>query len=617
MWGSSNRAVATVSAGGVLDAVASSTINAANATGTATQTLEVMGIGPGLNGAVGDTNFHYVATKTFGDYRRKYFDDIVQMGDLSWHGTGWRGDSVNAQFVLWTGAEPQSKVSVAAADLAGPGGAKIPASNIKLDFLRSVMAGQGNPSAGRPQESVPDILNGTAPVALEPRSVQGVWMNVEVPAAASPGIYTGTVTATSVEGNTVTFALNLEVLDMVLPPASQWEHFVDLWQNPYAIARAANIPNDQLFTKPHFAAMLPYYKKLAAGGQDVITATVVSDPWGGQTHDKYASLVKWNKRSNGEWEFDYTDFDAWVDFMMNDVGITGQIDAYSMVNWAGRILYFDQATGTDIDDQVNVGAPEWNAMWGAFLDDFGPHLKAKGWFEKTYMAMDERALDDIMLAVDLIAVHSPGLKTAAAMDYNSIEDPRLDKIDKISVGSYYVDLGDAEFTAAAKHRGEVGLITSMYNCVGHYPNSFTRSNPAESYWVQWKTLATGAGGYLRWAFDSFVQAPFTTTDFRTWESGDSALIYPGALSSVRWEKATEGIRDAEKVRILSKLSPTAAADLAALMEGMTNPGMAKDPFGGVIDPGLVDIPKEADRLRTGLDAITRSYVKSHPIMLRE
>lgn len=616
-WSSSDSAVAAVSASGMVTALATgaATITATSVDGgkTATRAVTVKGLGSGLNGAVGDTNFHYVTKKTFNDYQRKYFEDAVQMTASKWSATGWRADRVNGQFVLWAGTAPQTGITVEATELAGPDGAKIATENITLDFLRSVKAGQGNPSAGKPQESIPDILNGTAPVNLAARSVQGVWMTVDVPSGTPAGHYTGTVTAKSAEGQSVKFDLDLEVLALELPEASKWEQFVDLWQNPYAIARVEGISSDKLFTKPHFDAMRPYYEMLADGGQDVITATVVADPWASQTYDKYGSMVKWTKTSAGTWKFDFTDFDAWVEYMIDDIGIDGQIDAYSMVNWASRILYFDEATNKNINAQVNVGTPIWKEMWGAFLEEFGPHLKEKGWFDRTYMAMDERALNDIIAAVDLIKIKAPGLKTGAAMNYNSLGDTRIDRIEKISLGSYYVDLGDASFKAVADHRKELGLITSVYSCVGHFPNTFTRSNPAEGNWVQWKTVATGSDGYLRWAFDSFVSDPFATTDFKTWESGDTAQIYPGALSSVRWERLTEGVRDAEKVRILSAANPAAKTQLDTLMATMKNPGYKSDPYGGRIDPGVVNIPAAVDGLRAGLTDVARNYAASLPV----
>ncbi|GAA1825485.1 glycoside hydrolase domain-containing protein [Agromyces salentinus] len=613
-WSSSDESVATVSSSGTVTAVAagSATITVTTVDGgfTASRPVSVTAAPTTLSGAVGDTNFHYATTELFDDYRRMYLSDVIGMTGTSWTDSAWRNDRVSGQFVLWTGDEAKTGVRVESATLVGASGAELDADGLDVNFVASVMAGRGRPSLGRPQEPIPDVLSTVASVDIPADTVQPLWLVADVPADAAAGEYTGSIVVVDDQGERIEFDLALEVLDVELPQAGEWEQFIDLWQNPYAVARVSGIPADQLWTRSHFDAMLPHYQRLRDAGQDVITATVVNDPWASQTYDPYGSMVQWTKKADGTWAFDFTVFDQWVSFMIDEVGIDGQIDAYSMVNWASKVQYLDEATGQTITASVPVGTAVWNEMWSAFLESFAPHLEAKGWFDRTYMAMDERALGDLMYAVDLIEDHAPGLKVGAAMNYNSLSDPRLDRIDKISVSSDHVLVGDEAFAATVEHRRELGLITSIYYCVGIYPNTFIRSNLAEAAWTQWKTVATDSDGYLRWAYDSFVEDPFATTDFTTWESGDTAQVYPGNVSSVRWERMNEGIRDAEKVRWLSEQSPEAAAELRTAMAAMGNPGVKRDPFGGVIDPGDVDIPAEVDRLEGELDRVTRAYLES-------
>lgn len=615
-WSTGDAGVATVAADGTVTGVAAgeTTVTATTRDGgfTAGRTVIVTKARTELAGAVADTNFHYVTAKSFDDYRRKYYPDVIGMTKKSWQGTAWQRDRVNAQFVLWTSGERKTGVRVESVHLNGADGVTLD-DGITATLISNVMAGRGRPSLGKPQEPIPDILKPVASVEMAPRSVQPIWMTVDVPADTAPGTYDGTIVVVSDQGDRIELTLSLEVLDIRLPAPGDWDQFIDLWQNPYAVARAEGIPKSELWGEAHFAAMLPHYQRLRDAGQDVITATVVKDPWASQTYDPYDSMVEWTKNADGTWSFDFSVFDRWVEFMMDEVGIEGQIDAYSMVNWASKIEYFDVAQNRRITASVTVGTPVWREMWTAFLTKFGPHLKDKGWFDITYMAMDERALDDILKAVDLIAEAAPGLKVGAAMNYNSLHDDRLDRIDKISVSSDHVLIGDEEFEQVAAHRRQLGLITSIYYCVGIYPNTFVRSNLAEAVWGQWKTTATQSDGYLRWAYDSFVEDPFTTVDFKTWESGDAAQVYPHDISSVRWEHMNEGIRDAEKVRWLSARSTAAATTLNAAMAQMANPGFKKDPYGGVIDPGDVDIPAEVDRLQGALDAATRAYLAERQV----
>lgn len=57
---------------------------------------------------------------------------------------------------------------------------------------------------------------------------------------------------------------------------------LDLWQNPYAVARYYNVP---LWSRQHFDIMKPLMQQLANAGQKVITASVMHHPWAGQTED--------------------------------------------------------------------------------------------------------------------------------------------------------------------------------------------------------------------------------------------------------------------------------------------------------------------------------------------
>src|SRR5690606_9897614 len=84
-------------------------------------------------------------------------------------------------------------------------------------------------------------------------------------------------------------------------------------------------------------------------------------------------------------------------------------------------------------------------------------------------------------------------------------------------------------------------------------NMFTFSPPAESVWAGWYTAASGFDGFLRWAYNSWTQSPLTDTRFISWPAGDTYQVYPGPLSSVRFEKLIEGIQDYEKIQQLRKL----------------------------------------------------------------
>ncbi|WP_422657057.1 glycoside hydrolase domain-containing protein [Paenibacillus sp. EC2-1] len=562
-----------------------------------------------LNGAVGTTDMHYVVKNLFDDYKRMDYNETIQLKETTWKGSAWKGDRASSQLVLWTTNEDLEQVTLSMGDLVADSSNRIESSQINVHFISKTKAARGNPSLGNPQEDIPDILGSAESVNMDAFHVQPIWVSIDVPKDAAAGVYKGQLIASSASSESVIFNLELEVLDLTLPEVKEWPFALDLWQNPYAVARVNDIPKDQLWTKAHFDAMKPHYEMLAAAGQKVITTTVTYDPWNSQTYDLYDTMVKWTKKKDGQFEFNFDIFDQWVQFML-DLGINKQIDAYSMVSWASKIKYYDEAEARDIIEIVPVHDPKWDEMWRAFLEAFVPHLEEKGWLDITTMANDERALDDMIKAADLIDEVSGGrLKISAAMDYNNLNDARLDRIYNISIGSIYIEHDSKQLASIAEHRRSLGLMTTIYNCVGHYPNSFTRSVPAESVWISWYALRHQADGYLRWAFDSFVENPFDTTDFKTWESGDSAMVYPGLISSVRFERMKEGIRDAVKVSYIAGKDQALGKDLDAAIWTMQAIGdLERDPYNGVKDPGRVDIAQEVNRLKVVLDKTSRQLI---------
>ena len=67
--------------------------------------------------------------------------------------------------------------------------------------------------------------------------------------------------------------LKVRVVDRVLPPAKEWKYYLDLWQHPWAVARAAGV---EPFSPKHYAKMEPLWRMLAAAGQKTLTVTLVT-----------------------------------------------------------------------------------------------------------------------------------------------------------------------------------------------------------------------------------------------------------------------------------------------------------------------------------------------------
>lgn len=462
---------------------------------------------------------------------------------------GWKGERVNALALLWATRDCKD-LQVSVSELRGPQGNQIPASAVRVHFVRYVMTDELNKDKRgtcgyRPDHSVfdssmvADILDVKLKHDLKAMNTQPVWFNIWIPAGTESGLYKAKV---SIRGEKCIFPsleLQVKVVNRELPAPRDWTFWLDLWQNPYAVARYYQVP---LWSKAHFGYMRPMMQQLADAGQKCITASIMHQPWGGQTEDAFESMVMRVKRLDGSWTFDYAVFDKWVEFMMS-MGIDREINCYSMIPWKLSFRYYDQASDGMKYVHAKVGSPEYKEFWFPFLEDFAKHLKAKGWFEKTTIAMDERPMDQMQKAIALIREADPDFKVALAGNYHEqIEEDIQDY--SIASGQLYPE------EVLAKRRAK-GMKSTFYTCCSEaYPNLFTFSAPAEAAWHAWYAAAEDFDGYLRWAYNSWVKDPLRDSRFRAFGAGDCFQIYPGGRSSVRMERLIEGIQDYEKVRIL-------------------------------------------------------------------
>lgn len=462
----------------------------------------------------------------------------------------WRGEKVFAQAVV-SSEEELKDVRLSVSDLRN-GKSLIGAENIRLQFVSYVVSdlldttkygqcGSREDKSKWGEVLVADVLDINDSMTVPAGRKQPVWMTVSVPSDARPGKYSGKLTITSSNAKARSLNVELTVADHVLPPARDWAFHLDLWQNPYSVARYENVP---LWSEAHFEAMRPVMRMLAEAGQKSVTATIMSRPWNGQTEDAFGSMVTKIRRIDGTWLYDYTIFDRWVEFMFS-LGIDKQINCYSMIPWALEFDYIDQATSSPATFQAAPGSEENNEYWGAFIADFARHLKAKGWFEKTMIAMDERPLESMQAVLGLIRKVEPAFKISLAGNYH--EPVIYDIVDFSETFS-----GKQEFPESAKaKRKELGLTTTFYTCCAEaHPNMFVISDPDEAAWLGWFAQAEGYDGYLRWAYNSWTLDPLADARFRTWPAGDCFVVYPGGRGSVRFSKLVEGIQDFEKVRIL-------------------------------------------------------------------
>ena len=462
-----------------------------------------------------------------------------------WLATAWKGERVHTQLLIST-RTPIKNLRITASAIKDNKGHVIPASAVTTGFVRSVLTDGLNkeghgcgipPDASWDSSLIADGIDLIPQKDVPENTTQSVWISIAVPQQVTAGTYSGLLKI-QINGHVRSMRYTIQVKPLVLPSPAKWSFHLDLWQNPYAVSRVYGVKD---WSKEHFERLRPYMQMLANAGQKTITVSMIHDPWRGQTFDIYKSMIRWIKKKDGSWSYDYSVFDKWVSFMQS-IGINKLINCYTMVPWNNKFYYFDESLQRDTVLIAKTGTPEYEAHWRPMLTSFMQHLKQKGWYNKTAIAMDERPLEDMQKVIQLIRSVDKDIKISLAGSFHR----------EIAGDVYDYCIASAESfdSLVLKKRITSGLPTTYYTyCYEGHPNTFTFSPPAESTWLAWYAANKHFNGYLRWAFNCWPRNAMQDSRYSTWSAGDTYLVYPGG-SSIRFEKLIEGIQDYEKIRVL-------------------------------------------------------------------
>ncbi len=461
---------------------------------------------------------------------------------------GWRGERVQAQ-VLIESPQGFDELRIVPTTL-WDGNSSVPLCGsapeipLRVDIVRYTL-GDGVLRA--------DILDGTTQTKFK-GVVRPLMVTVDIPRDVDARMLSGTQTL-YVNGTRLQFRVNVQVDDMTLPEPSAWRFHLDLWQHPDAVARWHDV---EMWSPEHLALLKPGMKRLAEMGQKTITVTLIDEAWNAQVYDRFRSMVQVTKKADGAWAYDFSAFDTWVTFMREEVGMKdARIHCYTMIPWTLTFPYYDEAAGKTIAQKLQPGSPEYELYWGSFLSAFVTHLEKKGWLEQTRIAMDERPDHLLRPALEVVRKYAPMLKLVAACDRPSELNRSFDDV------SYAYGICEQLLPVAAERRAE-GKKTTFYVCLHPTrPNTFMASDLAESEWLMPMVAHYGMDGFLRWAYQSWVENPLVSQDYTAFPSGDTSLIYPGNRSSLRLEAMRNGIETFEKIHLLRERA-TAAGKLDAL-----------------------------------------------------
>lgn len=492
----------------------------------------------GLHVAFGSTDELYLRSEVPSVYQESWI----------WEDTGWRGERLNAQILVWS-LDSIEQIRFRVSDLISAEGKVIRKENIKLNMVRYVLSNfpydASNFGCDAPMDVawlMPDRFETFERFDLPGKTIRPVWIAFEIPRTAIPGKYSGTIEINSLKEK-VNLTVNLTVQKQVLPKPHDWKFRLDLWQNPWVIARYFQV---EPWSPEHKALLKKHLKLYADAGGKYITTYTVESPWSDNSYTLEGTMIDWIKTTNGSWKFDYSIFDQYVELAMA-AGIDKAITVYTMLPWGNRFRYMDENSGNYVYEEWPPTAEQFTTFWNLFLDDLKAHLTRKGWFKKTYLGINESHLDNTIAAIKVIKANSKEWKITYAGDWH----PELSSL----TDDYSPIINREPSPEELRERSVKGFTTTYYVCCNPpKPNNFVFSPPTEGRYISWYAAACGYNGFLRWAYDAWPADPVRDARHTLWPAGDCFLVYPGGNSCIRFEKLREGIVDYEKIIILRELA---------------------------------------------------------------
>ena len=491
---------------------------------------------PGLHVAFGSTDELYMRCEV----------PALKQETEVWQATGWRGERLNAQMLVWS-PETQEQVRLHPTDLKSDSGTFIRKERMRIHLVRYLLSNFPYQATGfscnvtnATAYLLPDRLEKLERFTLPARTVRPVWLGIDVPDDAEPGIYSGEVQVQTTKEQ-AKLRVQLQVQSMRLPKPRDWKFRLDLWQNPWVVASHFQV---QPWSEEHKELLRTHLKLYAEAGGKYITTYTVHSPWSDNSYVLEGTMIDWVKTSSGSWRFSYSLFDQYVELAM-EAGIDKAITIYTPIPWGHRFRYLDEKSGNYLYQEWAPKSEPFQDVWRVFLDDLKAHLMKKGWFKKTYLGINENPLEHTLAAVRVIKEHSKDWKITYAGDWHPELSPLLD--------DYSVVIPREPSVKELQQRSARGLTTSFYVCCNPpRPNNFVFSTPVEGRYLGWYAAAYGYNGFLRWAYDAWPADPARDARHTLWPAGDCFLVYPGGNSSIRFEKLREGIVDHEKIAILGE-----------------------------------------------------------------
>ena len=461
-----------------------------------------------------------------------------------------RGEAEGAQAVVVSAGGALAGMALELdGDLIGPKGARLGASQVRIDLVGYVDTAQGD----RPYRASrigwwPDPLLPNAVFAVEPDEAQPLWITVTTSASTEPGAYRGTLLVKRAGTVAATLPLQVEVVAVTAPERPEFRSFA-LGASPAVVATYyGGDPGETIMER--FA--------VAAAERQLPPIDLING-WAWKT-------AKAPKRADGG--YDFAALDRWID-VLRGPGLT----AFPMAV-APRFRKFG---GGEYDDA-------FKRELAAFITAYAAHLKQKGIYDAALFYNIDEASEGLGEWETCKELHR--LVKHAAPDLPVVQC--LNEFKGVQALTGHADIWDLYFgqydQAGGPQRRAAGDGIYLSVCIwpSEHPNLFIDYPALDARIMPWICHRLGVAGTEYW--DLFVGWDDNVGNRDWWRTGDGSrtawrmakatgdglLMYPGPdgqpISSIRLEAFRDGIEDHAWLVQLAKRAPGDARAAALLKE---------------------------------------------------
>lgn len=155
-----------------------------------------------------------------------------------------------------------------------------------------------------------------AETGRQPRSVGAVapvWLTVEIPAAARPGSYEGTLSVSCAGEKPVAVPVRLDVADWTLPDPDHFQTWTEMMQSPDTLQLEYGVP---AWSDKHFELIARSFRLMREVGSGVLYLPLICTT----NYGNEESMVRWVKKGEKEYDFDFTVMDKYLDVAEKNLG---------------------------------------------------------------------------------------------------------------------------------------------------------------------------------------------------------------------------------------------------------------------------------------------------------